>query len=101
MKTKITYSEVKAALEAGFVSPLNSARTNYRLGEVFTIGRQEWEVTQADSMAPEKHLHEALTENGKDGFWFFARKVLKTGRISKQTGMFYRFTKSGNYIKVW
>ena len=24
MKTKITYSEVKAALEAGFVSPLNS-----------------------------------------------------------------------------
>jgi hypothetical protein len=27
MKTKVTYSEVKAALELGFVSPLNSAET--------------------------------------------------------------------------
>jgi len=101
MKTKVTYSQVKEALKAGFVSPLNSARTNYRLGEVFTIGHQEWEVTQADSMAPHKNLERDLIENGKDGFWFFARKVLKSGRISKQTRMFYRQTKSGNYIKVW
>ena len=100
-KTKVTYSDVKKALEAGFVSPLNSARTNYRVGEVFAIGRQEWEVTQADSMAPHKNVEQDLIENGKDGFWFFARKVLKSGRISKQTGMFYRFTKSGQYIKVW
>lgn len=101
MKTKVTYSDVKAALELGFVSPLNSARTNYRVGEVFSIGRQEWEVTQADSMAPHKNVERDLIENGKDGFWFFARKVLKSGRVSKQTGMFYRHTKSGQYIKVW
>ena len=101
MKTKVTYSEVKAALEAGFISPLNHARTNYRLGEAFTIGRQEWEVTQAYSMAPNKNVEQDLILNGKDGFWFYARKVLKSGRASKQSGMFYRFTKSGQYIKVF
>ncbi len=43
---------------------------------------------------------EALQESGKDTALYFASKVLKSGKKSKQGGMFYRFTKTGNYVKV-
>ena len=35
MKTKITYSDVKAALEAGFVSPLNRKKNTDLIGKCF------------------------------------------------------------------
>lgn len=101
MKTKLTYSQVKEALKAGFVSPLNSNVTNHRVGETFTIGSQEWVIFSSECLGNYKHLCNELSANGKALFWFNARKVLKSKKVSKQTGKFCRFIDSGEYVKVF
>jgi hypothetical protein len=72
-----------------------------RIGEEFKIGKQSFVVNQADAFDPELvHVISALKKSGKDAVMYFASKVLKSGKPSVQGGMFYRFTESGNYIKV-
>ncbi len=104
MKIKLTYSDVKQALKSGFVSPLNSLVKEITevVGNTFThgINNQKWEVTRAECMMPYPHAGQAMLDSGKDAIYYYARKVLKSGKISKQCGMFYRFTKSNNFVKV-
>jgi hypothetical protein len=72
-----------------------------RIGEEFKIGKQAFVVNQADACDPEHtHVIDALKKSGKDAVMYFASKVLKSGKPSVQGAMFYRFTESGNYIKV-
>ena len=69
--------------------------------ETFTIGNQEWEVTKIEMFdASLTRLIEAMVSSGKVPAQYFARKVLKSGKISKQSGLFYKFEKSGRFIKV-
>ncbi|AUR82971.1 hypothetical protein NVP1030O_55 [Vibrio phage 1.030.O._10N.222.55.F9] len=104
MKIKLTYSDVKQALKSGFVSPLNSLVKEIKelVGLVFEHGanNQKWEVTRAECMMPYKHAGQAMIDSGKEPVYYYARKVLKSGKASKQCGMFYRFTKTGNFIKT-
>jgi hypothetical protein len=72
-----------------------------RIGEKFKIGQQEFIVDNADPIDPKlARMIEAMQKTGKDAVLYFASKVLKSGKKSVQGGMFYRFTESGNYIKV-
>lgn len=104
MKIKLTYSDVKQALKAGFVSPLNSLVKEIKelVGLTFKHGAkaQEWEVTRAECLSPYKHAARAMIDNGKEPVYFYARKVLKSGKPSKQCGMFYKFINSDSFIKA-
>jgi len=42
----------------------------------------------------------ALQDSGKETNLYFASNLLTSGKKSKRGGMFYRFVKTGNYIKV-
>lgn len=45
---------------------------------------------------------EALARTGKDLGTYSAAKVLKNGSLSeKQTGLFYRFTETNNFISIF
>lgn len=71
------------------------------IGTTFTVGKTEYVVDRVEEMNPElTNCIRAMKETGKDTAMYFASKVLKSGKKSKQGGMFYRFTKSGRFIKV-
>jgi len=73
---------------------------NY-IGETFFIGKQEYIVNRVEDIDPElKNMINRMKETGKITAQFFASKVLKSGKESKQGGLFYRFEKTGSYIKV-
>lgn len=74
---------------------------NAAVGAKFTIGQTEYIVDRVDAVdAQLTATRSAMAETGKDAALYFASKVLKSGKKSKQGGMFYRFSKSGNFIKV-
>lgn len=71
------------------------------IGTKFSIGKTEYIVDSVEEMDSElKAVVTAMKNSGKDAAMYFASKVLKSGKKSKQGGMFYRFTESGNFIKV-
>lgn len=71
-------------------------------GTKFTIGKTEYQVTSVEDVDPtHKAIKKAMSETGKELKYYFASKVLKSGKLSKSVGgMFYRFTNSGNFIKA-
>ena len=72
-----------------------------QIGTEFTVNGQAWEITRIECTKRFPNLTRQLVGNGKDPKHYFARKVLKNkARKSKQGGMFYRFTESGNFLKV-
>lgn len=74
---------------------------NELIGTKFFVGKTEYIVDRVEEVSSElKAYRKALEESGKDCAMYFASKVLKSGKKSKQGGMFYRFSKSGNFIKV-
>ncbi len=64
-------------------------------GEKYSIKR----IEQVDESL--KFMIDEFKKTGKDLFYYHATKVLKTGKISAQGGTFLRFTKSGNFIKLF
>ena len=68
----------------------------------FIIGNTEYQVTSAQPIdASLTALRGNLEAHGKDCIIYYASKVLKSGKAStKQGGMFYRFSESGNFIKA-
>ena len=72
------------------------------IGEQFDYGKSRYQICGVQwfdgSCAA---TIDALNANGKDGAFYFANKILKSGKPSaKQGGTFYRFTKSGNFVKL-
>ena len=70
-------------------------------GTKFRVKNTEYvldEVVPVDDSL--KMVIDELVKNGKDQAIYFASKVLKSGNKSVQGGMFYRFEKSGNFVKV-
>lgn len=74
---------------------------NTVIGTKFFIGNTQYIVDKVEAFDPKlTSLIKAITKSGKDAAMYFASKVLKSGKQSKQGGMFYRCSKSGNFIKV-
>ena len=70
------------------------------LDETFTYGNTEYQVTGIDEMEGLSLAKKELIANDKEPRIYFAGKILKSGKVSKnQGGMFYRFN-SGRFIKV-
>ena len=71
------------------------------VGERFKTGSTEWEVSKIEEYDSSLvNIIRKMKETGKEPRMFFARKILKSGKLSeKQGGMFFRF-ESGNFIKA-
>ncbi len=71
------------------------------IGEKFFVGSTEYAVNSFENVSDDlKFVKDSLLNSGKDAVIYYASKVLKSGKRSAQGGMFYRFTKSGNFVKV-
>ncbi len=71
------------------------------LGTTFKCSGFDWIVTSIDPFDESfKKSIEAMEKTGKHPARFFARKVLKSGKESKQGGMFYCFKDGNKFIKV-
>lgn len=71
------------------------------VGEKFQIGRQRYVVDEVQKFEPEyTALIAEMARVGKDAAFYFASKVLKSGKISAQGGAFYRETETGLFIKI-
>jgi len=71
------------------------------VGTLFVVGSTPYKIDQVQRIDPElTAMIKALESSGKDPAMYFASKVLKSGKPSKQGGMFYRFTASGHFVKV-
>jgi hypothetical protein len=71
------------------------------IGTKFFIGSTEYVVDSFENVSDDlKFVKDALLKSGKDAVVYYASKALKSGKRSVQGGMFYRFTKSGNFVKV-
>lgn len=71
------------------------------IGTKFTVANTEYIVDAVQEFEPTlTALIQNLETEGKDPAMYFASKVLKSGKTSSQGAMFYRFTKSGNFVKV-
>ena len=67
----------------------------------FTLDGTTYEVNKIEEVDSNlKFVREKMIKSGKEASLYFASKVLKSGKKSIQGGMFYRFAKSGNFIKV-
>ena len=74
---------------------------NHLIGTKFFQGKTEYVVYRVQPFDKELvRLIEIAEETGKYPAMFFARKVLKSGKKSKQGGVFYHFHKTGNFIKA-
>lgn len=74
---------------------------NSLIGKKFTVGNTEYILDEVHKFEPTlTALILNLKTEGKDPAMYFASKVLASGKPSNQGGMFYRFTESGNFIKV-
>ncbi len=74
---------------------------NDLIGNTFFVGATEYVVDSVEEISTDLvACRRALVKSGKDCAMYFASKVLKSGKKSKQGGMFYRFSESGNFIKV-
>lgn len=73
------------------------------IGERFMYGKQEFEVTSFDELDKNTlpRMVQICEETGKYPAQIFAKKVLKSGKLSKNGGMFYKFKKSGNFSKAF
>lgn len=70
-------------------------------GTKFLIGSVEWVIDSVEIVTDDLiFVKNALLESGKDAAIYRASRVLKSGKRSVQGGMFYRFSKSGNFVKV-
>lgn len=71
------------------------------IDSVFELNAVEFKIVRVDVFGDElKFLKKELVDNGKDPAYYYASKILKSGKVSKTVNMFYRFTKSGNMLKV-
>ena len=68
----------------------------------FTLNNTDYRVTDVQPVDSElTHLVSELLLNGKEAVFYYAGKVLKSGKVSnKQGGMFYRFIDSGRFVRV-
>ena len=68
----------------------------------FTLNNTAYQVTDVQPVDSELyHLRSSLLSNGKEAAFYYAGKVLKSGKVSsKQGGMFYRFIDSGSFVRV-
>lgn len=74
---------------------------NNQPGQVFQYGKEEYVIDSVQPVSDElKALIKEMNDNGKEAAFYFASKVLKSSKKSKQGGMFIRHIKSGNFIKV-
>lgn len=71
------------------------------IGTTFDLGGNTYIVDSVQEFEKElTAIRSAAEKSGKDTAMYFASKLLKSGKKSKQGGMFYRFSKSGTFIKV-
>ena len=71
------------------------------IGTTFKHGNNEYIIDSVDVLGSDMEATKnALVDTGKDAAFYYASKVLKSGKPSKQGGMFYRFTQTNNFIKV-
>lgn len=71
------------------------------IGTTFKIGNTEYIIDRIEQIdAALKNVINMMQETGKDTAMYFASKKLKSGKQSVQSGMFYRFIKTGQFIKV-
>ena len=69
-------------------------------GTKFYIGKIEYVVDWIDEIGEDLiHIRNELIKYGKDCAIYHSSKVLKSGKKSKQTGIFYR-NKTGGFIKI-
>lgn len=68
----------------------------------FKVGKTEYQVTSITPISSDRPATiKIMNQTGKDLFSYFAAKVLPSGKLSKNGGMFYRFTESGNFMKAF
>lgn len=78
-----------------------STATSEVIGTTFQIGKVTYVVDKVEPVDTKfKAMTDAMVKSGKDAVIYYASKVLKSGKKSVQGGMFYRFTETGNFIKV-
>jgi len=71
------------------------------IGEQFDYGKTRYQICGVQRLDEYKGVAGDLNANGKDAAFYFANKILGNGKPStKQGGTFYRFTKSGNFVKL-
>jgi len=71
------------------------------LGTTFFYKQAEYVIDRVEEFDPTlTALIQNLETNGKDATMYFASRVLSSGKRSDQGAMFYRFTDSGNFVKV-
>lgn len=71
------------------------------IGTKFYAGSTKYVVDSVEAFDEGlTHLIAEAKKNGEDAAMYFASKVLKSGKKSKQGGMFCRFTESGDFVKV-
>ena len=69
--------------------------------ETFKLGNTSYIVNKIEEIDESlSFVREAMKKSGKETAMYFASKLLKNGKESKQGGMFYRFVKSGNFVKA-
>lgn len=78
-----------------------STTTSEVIGTTFKIGKVMYVVDKAEPVDAElTAMISTMVKTGKDAVIYYASKVLASGKKSVQGGMFYRFTETGNFIKV-
>ena len=74
---------------------------NNLVGTTFYAGSTQYIVDSVEAYDESlTHLIAAAKKSGQDAAMYFASKVLKSGKKSKQGGMFYRYAESGDFMKV-
>jgi len=71
------------------------------VGTSFKYNGTDYMIDRVDAFDSRlTHVCDAMKKNGKDAAIFLASKILKSGRKSKQGAAFYRFSKTGRFIKA-
>ena len=71
------------------------------LDTIFNFNGAEYVVNRIEAVDENlTALISSMNNSGKDPAFYFASKVLKSGKKSAQGGMVVRFAKTGNFLKV-
>lgn len=72
------------------------------INTTFKIGKIEYKIVCIEPINTEHvNIISLLNKTGKDLQYYHASKILKNGALSEKVkGVFYRFTKSGNFVSI-
>ena len=72
-----------------------------KTGDEFSCGGFDWVISSIEAIDQNmKKTIEAMVNSGKEPVRYFASKKLKSGKQSKQGGLFFMFKESQKFIKV-